>query len=348
MNKIYVIRPNKNISDLLKEMIESATEGIETIFIDDICSIPDLKNKKLLFAIELTDIGYDIPMIQFFHKLYTKEPDALKGSVGAVLTHSITEFSTKRATQDLIFMANNLGCSFIGHPLVEATSSLRNFATWQKTINLPLKELCLKMCSRLGNRLFDYYYNPVKNPRILVLYSSPHTRSNTLDLWHLVSKHLDNYCIKELEIENGEIMDCKGCPYNLCVHYGKQKSCFYGGIMVREVLPSIEEADVIVWLCPNYNDSIAANLTAAINRLTVLYRTISFYNKTIFSVIVSGNSGSDSVAKQLIGSLNINKGFRLPPHFAITAIANDPYAIFEIDNIEKRTCKFSQNFINSI
>lgn len=113
--------------------------------------------------------------------------------------------------------------------------------------------------------------------------------------------------------------------------------------MTESVLPAIEKADGIAWLCPNYNDSISANLTAVINRLTVLYHKMSFYNKNMYGVIVSGNSGSDSVAKQLIGSLNINKGFRLPHHAIITAVANDPDAIYSVDGIEKKAEIFSLN-----
>ena len=118
--------------------------------------------------------------------------------------------------------------------------------------------------------------------------------------------------------------------------------------MVDNVLPSIEESDSIVWLCPNYNDAIAANLTATINRLTVLYNKISFYNKSMFGVIVSGNSGSDSVAKQLIGALNLNKGFSLPPYALITETANDPKAIFNVENIEYKTKLFAKRIKESL
>ncbi|MCJ7687863.1 MAG: NAD(P)H-dependent oxidoreductase, partial [Clostridiaceae bacterium] len=124
--------------------------------------------------------------------------------------------------------------------------------------------------------------------------------------------------------------------------------CFYGGIMIHDVLPSIVESDAIIWLCPNYNDAVAANLTAVINRLTVLYRKIDFYDKTTFAVVVSGNSGSDSISKQLIGALNINKGFRLPPYFSIMAIANDPREIFNIPQIQETTKDFAENIKKEI
>ena len=333
---------------MLSKMIDEITLHTNYTLVQDANNIPSLQNKKIFFVCENIDIDCDIAMLEFFSKLYEKGDKCLLGSVGAVLVHSNTEHGTKRTSQDVIYLANNLGCSFIGNSIVEATASLRNFLTWQKNLNLTLEEICLKMCYRLKNRLLEYNPITVNDPKILVLYSSPHKTSNTLDLWHMTSSHLSEYNIKELQIENGEVLDCNGCSFKLCTHYGNQNKCFYGGIMVHDVLPSIEESDAIIWLCPNYNDAVAANLTAVINRLTVLYRHIDFYDKSIFAVVVSGNSASDSISKQLIGALNINKGFRLPPYFSIMAIANDPGDIFKIPQIDEITKSFSKNIKEEI
>lgn len=348
MKDLFIIMPNKNISNMLSQMISTVTTYTNYTLVRDLNHIPNLQNKKIFFACENTDIDCDVDMLHFFSKLYEKGNKCLLGSTAAVLVHSNTEQGTKRASQDIIYLANNLGCSFIGRSVVEATSTLRNFLTWQKFLNLPVDEICLKMCSRLKNRLLEYNPITINNPKILVLFSSPHKTSNTLDLWHMTSKHLSEYDIKELQIENGDVLDCKGCSYKLCTHYGKQNKCFYGGIMIRDVLPSIEKSDAIIWLCPNYNDAVAANLTAVINRLTVLYRKINFYDKTVFAVVVSGNSGSDSISKQLIGALNINKGFRLPPYFSIVAIANDPGEILNIPQINETTKGFAENIKKEI
>lgn len=118
--------------------------------------------------------------------------------------------------------------------------------------------------------------------------------------------------------------------------------------MVSDILPAIQKADAVVWICPNYNDALSANITAVINRLTALYRTTSFYNKSLFSIIVSGNSGSDSVAKQLIGALNINKGFRLPPYFSLMEIANDTGEIKKTAGIRDKAYKFAEHMISEI
>ena len=330
MEDLYIIQPNKNISPILKNMVALSTKDISDHMVNDLNNIPDLTFKKLLFVAQVEDVGYDIPMIQFLSKLLERGRDSLKGSTGALMIYSIDDHGTKRIAQDIIYVTNNIGCAFIGHPLVEATSSLKNFLTWQKTMDMSLEDICYALCNGLIKRLMVDNHPKISNGKILVLYSNPHKTSNTLDLWHMTSKHLNNIFIKEIKIENGKILDCLGCPYKLCLHYGKEKGCFYGGIITDAVMPAIDESNVIVWLCPNYNDAIAANLTAVINRLTALYRRSSFYKKYMFAVIVSGNSGSDSVAKQLIGALSINKGFRLPPYFSIRAIANDPKSIYKV------------------
>lgn len=86
----------------------------------------------------------------------------------------------------------------------------------------------------------------------------------------------------------------------------------------------MRRADGVVMLCPNYNDALSANLTAFINRLTALFRQTRFYDKALFALVVSGYSGSDLVARQLISAMNMNKSFYLPGRFALLETANDP------------------------
>ena len=94
--------------------------------------------------------------------------------------------------------------------------------------------------------------------------------------------------------------------------------------MSREVYPAVRRADGVVMLCPNYNDALSANLTAFINRLTALFRQTRFYDKALFALVVSGYSGSDLVARQLISAMNMNKSFYVPGRFALLETANDP------------------------
>lgn len=352
METLYVISPNDDLSDRLKLMTENFIKNFHSIkYIKKFTPSTNLKNKKLLFLLELDSNGFDLPMLKFLKELDLSDKNAFQNCIGTLLISSSSELGTKRSAQDIIFISNNLGCKFLGHPIIEATKTLKNFLNWQRTLNIPLEQICLKLSYDLGKRLSEYEDAiPLTKhkKKITVLYSSTHKFSNTLDLWHMISQYLDDFVIKEIHIENGKILDCKGCSYKLCLHYGNQNKCFYGGFMVDNVIPAIEEADGIVWLCPNYNDAIAANLTAVINRITVLYNKMSFHNKSMFGIIVSGNSGSDSVAKQLIGALNINKGFMLPAHAIITETANNPKAIFKVENITYKAENFAKHIINGV
>lgn len=347
MQNLLVIFPSKDVSKELNKMLSAFLANFSNFSI--VKSVEDLKdfsNKKILFVLNIGNTGFDISILNFLNQLREKDTNAFHNSLGAVLAFSKTEFGTKCSTQDIIFLANSMGCAFLGHPLVEATKNMRNFLTWQKTINLPLDEICYELSARLGKRFMEYNYKTILNPKITVLYSTPHKYSNTLNLWRMVASNLKEFNINEILIENGKILDCKGCSYKLCKHYAKKNTCFYGGFMVENILPAIEESDCVIWLCPNYNDGLSANLTATINRLTVLCHKHSFYNKSMFGIVVSGNSGSDSVAKQLIGALNINKGFRLPGYAILSETANDPNSILAIEGIQEKTQLFTNYFKN--
>lgn len=347
MKSIYVLMP-REVSPILSKMVK-ATVTLETsIIINDINKNADLKNKKLVFVAELDKAGFCLPILGLFSKLYESFSDPLSGSEGILLIHSSSELYTKSSAASIIFLANRLGCSFMGHPVAEATSNLNNFSTWQKALNLPLEEICLEQCRKLGKRFINDM--PVKktDPKILVLHASSRATSNTLLLWNMIKSNLHGCIINELHVENGRVKDCIGCSFKTCMHYSAQSSCFYGGFMVEEIYPAIEKADAVIWICPNYNDALSANLTAVINRMTALYRKTPFYDKTLFSVIVSGNSGSDSVAKQLLNALNINKGFRLPPNFTIMETANDPRSILSVYNIEGKAENFAKSILNEV
>ncbi len=347
METIYLIMPGK-ISDSFAEVIKIATENYQLTIVKTTEDLPALKNKKIIFAIELDECGFNIPLFEILLKLEERGDDALLSSRAVIIIQSSSELFTKSTAQKIIFLTNQMGCRFPGHPTVEATHDLNNFFVWQKTFNLPLVEIYKEQSKELVKKLTEENLKLINRPKMLVLHSSLLKTSNTLMFWKMVKENLGGEDIKELHVENGNVVDCRGCSYKTCIHYSEEKSCFYGGIMIKEILPAIEEADCIIWLCPNYNDAISAKLMAVINRMTVLYKRVKFRDKTLFSVVVSGNSGSDCVAKQLIGALNINKGFRLPPYFVLTATANDPGSIRNIPGIDKKAKKFAENIRREI
>lgn len=112
--------------------------------------------------------------------------------------------------------------------------------------------------------------------------------------------------------------------------------------MVENVYPAVRETDGILLLAPNYNDALSANLTAFINRLTALFRTTRFYDKKLFGIVVSGYSGSDLIAEQMIAALNMNKTFYLPGHFAMMETANHAGEAMKLPGIDRRMKQFAE------
>ena len=342
MKKIYVLI-SAHPSPLLVNMVNSLLGKRAAVFINNEKDLPDLKNSYVVFACELNMAGICDTITSMISSLRQKDGNTLEGSRGAVLVHSSTQLYTKSFAQWVILNSNLEGCCFAAHPIAEATGKLDNYLTWQKTIYMSLEDICIVRCLSLGERLFKPFKIECSDnkPRILALHASERKTSNTLLLWNLVKNNLKSCSIQELHVENGSIIDCKGCSFTTCIHFSNQHRCFYGGAMVEDIYPAIESANAIIWICPNYNDALSANLTAVINRLTALYRKVSFYNKAIYAVIVSGNSGGDTVARQLMGSLVINKGFCLPPSFALYATANDPFSVLKVSGIEDKAYDFA-------
>ncbi|ATW23699.1 flavodoxin family protein [Candidatus Formimonas warabiya] len=349
MAPYYLVAPGK-ISPALDRMIQGilSAAGIPAAIIKKNRDLPDLTEKKIVFAVQLDQIGENPGISGILSALYARGNHSLAGASAILLIASPNELYTKSYAQNLIFLTNRLGCSFLGHPLVEVTQGYRNLRTWQKALDLPLEQIALELCKRQGIRFINDKPALIEHPRILALHASSRKTSNTVMLWDEIKKYLDGYTTEELNVEKGMVLDCRGCAYTECLHYSQQNSCFYGGVVVKEIFPAIERANAIIWICPNYNDAISANLMAVINRMTALYRKKNFYHKVLFAIIVSGNSGSDAVAKQLIGALNINKGFRLPPNFSVMATANDPGDIKKTLDLEEMAKLFAQSLLKEI
>ena len=300
-----------------------------------------VSHARILFAVPLDDAGMNDglwPLLAYLRR----HPGCLAGSVGGILVDGPGDLYTKAAARDLALAANQAGCLLVGRPLVEATGDLRNFTVQAKNADCSLEDAYRLAARDLAARILDFA--PVRHarPRITVLHASSRRTSNTLDLWGAVRYRLADRCdITEIGLRNGTMEDCAGCPYTTCLHFGEKGGCFYGGVMVQEVYPAVRDTDALVLLCPNYNDALAANLTAAINRLTALYRTTPFTNKAVYGIVVSGYSGGDIVARQLIGALSMNKGFYLPPMACLLETANDKGSAMRLPGIEDRLAAFA-------
>ena len=307
----------------------------------------DLKNKRLLFTISMGKSGINLSWYEIMKYLRLNQ-DALEGSIGGVILDGNCELYTKSAGRSTVFTANRAGCTFPGRPLVEGTRTLKNYNIQAQNLNTDNIGAYMTAGRELVKNILSYEKPVLQNPKLLVLHAGNDKTSNTIALWNMVKENLKGFEFNEISLRNGEVFDCRGCSYEICRHFGEEGKCFYGGPIVDMVYPSILECNALVMICPNYNDALGANLTAFINRMTALFTAHRFYDKSLFGVIVSGYSGSDVVAEQLISGLNMNKTFSLPGRFAIMETANDPMSIMESEGIRDRAYDFAQNIMNRL
>jgi len=226
---------------------------------------------------------------------------------------------------------------------VEGTGDLSNFKVQANNLGTDLAGAYRAAAQELTERLEQPADLTQDSPELLVLHASSHHTSNTMALWEQTKKRLgDRFIYTEIGLRNGTLSDCSGCPYTMCLHFGERGGCFYGGVMQEAVYPAVRRADALILMCPNYNDALSANLSAFINRLTALFRQTRFYEKAVFALVVSGYSGSDTVARQLISALNMNKSFYLPSNFALMETANAPGEALAAPGIESRLDRFVQ------
>ena len=307
-----------------------------------------LESRRILFAFSLPENGVHPGLYALLAHL-RDHPGCLRGSVGGVVIDGAGDLYTKAAGRDLLLAAHLAGCAFPGRPLAEATGGLQNFAVQARNGNCDLETAYRRAVSDLADRVLGFTPLRRRRPKVLALHASSRSTSNTLDLWGRVRARIEGACeVREIGLRNGTLEDCAGCPYTTCLHFGERGGCFYGGVMVQEVFPALREADAVVLLCPNYNDALSANLTAAVNRLTALYRAASFEDKAVFAIVVSGYSGGDLVASQVVSALCVNKGFRLPPGAILMETANDAGAALRLPGIEGRLERFAENLLEQL
>ncbi len=342
--KRYILK--KEPSEQLQERIHYLAKLGDYIIIDQLDNVDIVAGDILVIAADLDILGDNCQMHQILERYLKRSKSALAGVKCGFCLASDSIYHTKDYAKRLAFVLNMHGAHFNGHALFEVVEDYKNFKTWQKVYGTSLQAVCRQRLAAFHESLS--YNKPLKRTKIVALHASERLKSNTLTLWEMVHAKIDaRFHIKTLHIENGEIIDCKGCDFKTCLHFAEKNSCYYGGQVTKELLPAIEWADIVVWICPNYNDAVSAMHTALINRLTVLYRKMSLSDKQFYGIVVSANSGSDVVATQLIDALNFNKGFMLPPHAMLCETANDPAAILKVADIELKAEQFATTIMRN-
>lgn len=332
----------------LDGVLKHALAGREVRTVRTAEELSGLEGQRLLLALPLGDTGVNLEYMRMLARL-RKEPGLLQGCTGGLIVDGAGELYTKSAAAEAALAMNMAGCALVGRPLVEGTGSLANFTVQAKNLGTDLMGAYRHASAELADQVEGFDFPQKERPEVLVLHASSHHTSNTMDLWARVRERVEGRCtIHEIGLRNGTLSDCSGCPYTMCLHFGEQGGCFYGGVMRDEVYPAVRAADALVLLCPNYNDALSANLTAFINRLTALFRQTRFYDKAVFAIVVSGYSGGDTVARQVISAMNMNKSFYLPRRFALIETANDPGQALALPGIEERLESFAQNILDTL
>ena len=304
MKKLVVVQPlcelqsSGRMEKILADILD--TLGKEGVAIESITKASELetvnmRNGRVLFAVSLTEAGVNMEyyrMLEYFRS----NPDCLEGSVGGIIVDGQSELFTKALARRLAFSANAAGCTFPGKPLVEATGNLGNFHVLSGIRGVDPLTVYVQQVEALIRKLLEPCSCDSSSEQstlnVLAVHASSRKTSNTLLLWDKVRKNLEGSAeIREISLRDGAIKECIGCRYEDCFHYGEQGRCFYGGIITEQVYPAILDCDVLVMICPNYNDALNANLTAFINRLTALFRVNDFSRKRVYALVVSGYSG---------------------------------------------------------
>ena len=344
---IYPVPDSDGAARRLDGILRQVLAGHEVCVLRRAEDLDGLEDQRLLLALALGETGINMEYTRILSRLRS-EPGLLEGCTAGLIVDGAGELYTKSTAAEAALAINRAGCALVGRPLVEATGSLANFEIQARNLDTDRMGACIHAVEELVERVETFTFPKKERPELLALHASSHHTSNTMDLWSRVRERLEGRCaVREIGLRNGTLSDCSGCPYTMCLHFGEQGGCFYGGVMQDEVYPAVRTADALVLLCPNYNDALSANLTACINRLTALFRQTRFYDKAVFAIVVSGYSGGDMVARQAIAAMNMNKSFYLPKNFALIETANSPGQALALPGIRERLENFAQNILST-
>ena len=346
--ELTLIWPKQKRERRLEEVLTFALENIkvkQTIYEPEELQATirqgKLQKERILFAVNPGEAGINLKLYAML-EILRMNGGCLKDSIAGILVDGNEEYYTKSIGREVARTANKAGCWFVGRPLTEGTGSLQNYKIIASNGRCTLYEAYLRTARELAERVAVFEKPVYQKPKLLCVHSCNPSTSNTFSLWKEVKAKLpEEIKVREISLRNGAVPDCAGCAYDMCMYFSRNSSCFYGGPIVEEVYPALEECNGLILLCPNYNDALGANLTAFINRLTALFRKKPFEDKCLFALIVSGYSGGDILERQLIGSLNMNKSFILPGYFSMAETANNPGSIMEIQDIHKKTTDFA-------
>lgn len=313
----------KSLPAKRERILRSAFPDYETITPREALRM-ERRFSHVLLAAQLQEPGYDWHLMDFLGQADGK----LENTVAGFYVDSKTPLHTREAGVQLIYHANKQGARMPGRSLVEAAGELENLVPLSAPLEKSPTEILEDQLRGLAGRMEQPHLQKKKNRLSVWTIGSP-GRSATLAIWDLILPHLKDIEVDLLSFGNENIRDCRGCAYALCKKMGQETRCIYEDYVVEHMYPSIEKSDGILILTPNYNDMLPANFVSSINRLTALFRKRKFFDKSLFSLVVTGHTGAELLSRQLIGALHVNKTFALPPRFTWEVRAHTVASVHE-------------------
>ena len=150
----------------MMNILEQALENVDYKQINQVEEIEegDLKNRRVIFAINLSSAGVNLEFYRLLEYLRANE-NCLEGSVGGILVDGGGEMFTKGIARRMAFSANRAGCLFPGRSLVEATGSLENYRVLSRVTGKEPEEVYSSQSRKLVQRILEFPVEkwPVKN-----------------------------------------------------------------------------------------------------------------------------------------------------------------------------------------
>ncbi|MBR0179047.1 MAG: NADPH-dependent oxidoreductase, partial [Firmicutes bacterium] len=174
-------------------MLEYGLDGAGCEVLETVAEIEaaDLTGRRILFAIELGESGINLEYVRML-KMIRLNREMLRGSVAGIIVDGASELYTKSVSRHLEFSANRAGCAFLGRPLVEGTLSLRNYNVVANVLGTDNLGAYRQSVKDLVERLLAFQPSGVERPRILALHAGHSKQSNTLMLWSMIRKGIDD------------------------------------------------------------------------------------------------------------------------------------------------------------
>lgn len=244
-DRLLVLYPQKRGPEKersrMDEVLRAALDGIDAEIVEDMEILEQdpfkYRGRRLLFAVPLGRNGINRGYYEVLAWLRGGD-QVLAGATAGMIIDAESEFYTKATARELAVAANRAGCAFVGRPLVEGTASLDNYLIQAANMNTDRFGAYKKSAAILAHQILEETWQPKEESHLLVLHASNHRTSNTLAIWQKVKERLDDRIgIQEINLRNGTLVDCSGCPYQMCLHFGEQGKCFYGGAMVENIYP---------------------------------------------------------------------------------------------------------------